>query len=183
MDLDLYDDTYLRFLSDLKKDARLLELGCGPGNITRQLLKNRPDLKILATDFSPRMIELAKSNVPTVDFRQADAKQISTISEQFDAIVCGFITPYLDRSEVGKLLSDCAKLLISGGKLYLSTLEGDHEKSGWQSSSDGKSSTIVYLYSISDIKEMLFQNGFSYLSILRKCLNNDSHLIFISDFS
>ncbi|MBD3580922.1 hypothetical protein [Flavobacterium selenitireducens] len=35
MDLDLYDDTYDAFLAELPHGAKLLELGCGPGNITR----------------------------------------------------------------------------------------------------------------------------------------------------
>ena len=39
MDLDLYNDTYDQFCELLlKKNASILEIGCGPGNITKYLL-------------------------------------------------------------------------------------------------------------------------------------------------
>lgn len=183
MDLHLYDDTYDAFLERLKPDASVLELGCGPGNVTRYLLDKRPDLKLFATDFSPKMLSLAESNVPNASFRQMDARQIASLSEKFDATVCGFIAPYLERSALLKLIADCEKLLSADGSLYLSTIEGEYENSGWQSSSDGRSSTIVYLYPASDVKEMLFQNGFSAVSISRKSFGDSSHLIFIAGFS
>lgn len=38
MDLDLYDDTYETVCGSVSKDkAALLEIGCGPGNITKYL--------------------------------------------------------------------------------------------------------------------------------------------------
>lgn len=61
MDLDLYNDTYEKFCEILlKKNSKILEIGCGPGNITKYLLAKRPDFDILGTDISPNMIELAK---------------------------------------------------------------------------------------------------------------------------
>lgn len=182
MDLDMYDDTYDAFLAGLQTSARLLELGCGPGNITRYLLEKRPDLQILATDFSPKMIELAKSNVPDADFRQTDAKEILALNERFDGIVCGFIAPYLDRTELSKLISDCEKMLTENGKLYLSTIDGQHEHSDWQNSSDGASSTMVFLYSEPDIRSMLYQNGFRSIEVFRKAFGNSTHLIFLAAF-
>lgn len=60
MDLTLYNQTYDALCQTLPQNAKLLELGCGPGNITRYLLQMRPDLSILATDTSYNMLELAK---------------------------------------------------------------------------------------------------------------------------
>lgn len=46
MNLDLYNDTYDLFCSRIvKKEASVLELGCGPGNITKYMLSKRPDFK------------------------------------------------------------------------------------------------------------------------------------------
>jgi len=44
----------------LNEQAKVLELACGPGNITKCLLSKRPDLEILATDIAPNILELAK---------------------------------------------------------------------------------------------------------------------------
>ena len=49
MELELYTDTYVRFCDLLSKpDASVLEIGCGPGNITRHILNSKPKIKVLA---------------------------------------------------------------------------------------------------------------------------------------
>lgn len=59
MDLDIYDSSYNLLISHLRQDqTKVLELGCGPGNMTRHLASRLPQLNILATDASPKMIEL-----------------------------------------------------------------------------------------------------------------------------
>lgn len=56
MSIDLYNDTYEQFCSLLPLlNANILEIGCGPGNITRQLLNLNSNLNILATDVSENM--------------------------------------------------------------------------------------------------------------------------------
>jgi ubiquinone/menaquinone biosynthesis C-methylase UbiE len=48
MDLSLYDDSYDAFCALLqKKDATILELGCGPGNITKYLLIKDQTIKFM----------------------------------------------------------------------------------------------------------------------------------------
>ena len=44
----------------------VLELGCGPGNLSKQLLSLRPDLKITATDLAPDMLEIAQETNPSI---------------------------------------------------------------------------------------------------------------------
>lgn len=56
MKMDLYVDTWLDFLALLPQDAKLLELGCGPGNVIRFFLDKRSDLKITGLDLAPKMI-------------------------------------------------------------------------------------------------------------------------------
>ncbi len=46
MNLDLYNDSYDTFCDQVKiKNATILEIGCGPENITKYLLKKRLDFK------------------------------------------------------------------------------------------------------------------------------------------
>ena len=61
MNLDLYNDTYDFICKAIATpNAKLLEIGCGPGNITKYLLSQRPDFDIFGIDIAPNMIELAK---------------------------------------------------------------------------------------------------------------------------
>ena len=64
MDFELYNDTFNLFcVHVLTENAHILDLACGPGNITKYLLQQRPDFKILGIDLAPKMIELAKVNL------------------------------------------------------------------------------------------------------------------------
>jgi ubiquinone/menaquinone biosynthesis C-methylase UbiE len=120
-----------------KENACLLEVACGPGNITNYLIEKRPDLKILATDLAPNMIALAKINNPTADFELLDFREMDSVANSFDAIVCGFGLPYLTKSEAIDFIGNAASKLQPEGLLYISTMEDDNNKSGFKTGSTG----------------------------------------------
>ncbi|RYV03399.1 class I SAM-dependent methyltransferase [Shewanella sp. OPT22] len=167
MNFDFYFDTYDRFLSLIKGDASILELGCGPGNITHYLLSNKPDLRILATDLAPNMLELTKLNNPSVRTMKLDGRSVEQVDETFDAIVCGFCTPYLSRTDIKKLIKDIRDKLELGGLLYLSTMEDDDNKSGMQTSASGDQVYIHY-HQYEHIKAQLMLNNFKIIEHYRK---------------
>jgi|SRR5690242_12603540 len=168
MDLDLYNDTYDRFCELIEKqNPGIFEIGCGPGNITKYLLKKRPDFQIQAIDIPPNMVELAKNNNPTAQFSVMDCRMIDTIIVKFDAIVCGFCIPYLSKNYTTKLFKDCARLLNIGGVMYFSALKGDHHNSGYESASTGDKA-YVYYYDEAWLQQQLSQNNFALLDIQHK---------------
>jgi trans-aconitate methyltransferase len=107
----LYNDTYDQLCDFIEKNVKLLEIGCGPGNMTKYLLEKRPDLKIKGIDVAPKMIELARQINPQAKFEVMDARDISKLNEKFDAIVSGFCMPYLSDEDSSRLILDCAALL------------------------------------------------------------------------
>ncbi|HEX9981275.1 MAG TPA: class I SAM-dependent methyltransferase [Flavobacterium sp.] len=130
MDLDLYNDTYDAFCEAIPHEAAtVFEIGCGPGNITRYLVSRRPDFKIFSTDAAPEMVDLARVNVPQATFEVMDCREISSITQKFNAIICGFCMPYLSKEDCSTLISDCASLLESDGIFYFSVIEGDYARS------------------------------------------------------
>jgi cyclopropane fatty-acyl-phospholipid synthase-like methyltransferase len=138
MDLHIYDESYDAFCNALSKPgSRLLEIGCGPGNITKYVLKKRPDLKILGTDVSPAMIERARINNPGNDFKVMDCRDLDALEYCFDGIVSGFCLPYLSGADVSGFITACAKHLETGGILYLSFVPGDPRQSAYQVNSQG----------------------------------------------
>jgi trans-aconitate methyltransferase len=101
MKLDLYNDTYDYICNSItKQKAKLLEIGCGPGNITKYLLSQRPDFDIFGIDIAPNMIELAKKNNPTAKFAVMDSRQINRLETKYDGIIGGFCLPYLSHTKV-----------------------------------------------------------------------------------
>jgi ubiquinone/menaquinone biosynthesis C-methylase UbiE len=168
MDLDLYNDTYDKFCELLpKQNPSILEIGCGPGNITKYLLNERPDFEILGIDISQNMIELAKIHCPSATFKVMDSREIENIKSKFDAIVCGFCLPYLSEFDVEKIIGDCENLLNENGIIYLSFVEGEKEKSGYQKGSSGDR-TYFYYHTIENLTHQLKENSFDNLHFMRK---------------
>lgn len=64
----------LDLLAQLPLDApaRVVDLGCGPGNVTAILRQRYPDAEILGIDGSPAMLEKARAAVPECRFEQGD---------------------------------------------------------------------------------------------------------------
>lgn len=167
MNLDLYNDSYDFICNSISKsNASILEIGCGPGNITKYLLSKRPDFDILGIDIAPNMVELAKVNNPTANFVVMDSRNINEIKSTFDGIVCGFCLPYLSHSDSEKFFKDCFNLLNENGFLYLSFVEGNPNKSNFQTSSSGDRS-FFYFYDLEDLKTQLIENNFHELQIFK----------------
>jgi 2-polyprenyl-3-methyl-5-hydroxy-6-metoxy-1,4-benzoquinol methylase len=165
MDMDLYNETYRFICQNISKNgAKLLEIGCGPGNISKQLLSERPDFDIYGIDIAPNMIALAKINNPTAHFEVMDCRAIDTLQTKFDGIIAGFCLPYLSEEDSEKLLADAAALLTENGLLYISFVEGTPEASGFIAGSSGDR-VYFYYHHLDTLKEQLLRNNFELLKI------------------
>ena len=168
MDVSLYHDTLTLFCNAIEKeDAQVLDLACGPGNITKYIAGLRPQFKILGIDLSPNMISLAQANNPQMDFKVMDCRDISNIGQKYNAVIAGFCLPYLDKDEMHKFIKDVYTLLEPCGVLYLSTMEDDYIKSGLRTSSKGDVMFMHY-YMEADLTAALKQNNFTIMHMQRK---------------
>ena len=183
-DIDLYNASYDLLLSSLSTNDAVLEIGCGPGNITQYLLKQKPLLRIHGTDISPNMIELARTHNPTATFEVLDGRDIATLDNNYHAIICGFCLPYLALSDIDRLLLDCSQILNTDGLIYLSFIEGTHDQSGYVVGSTGDR-MYVYYYTKNEILDLLQKHSYSIQSINRIPYTKrdgevDNHLVIIA---
>jgi cyclopropane fatty-acyl-phospholipid synthase-like methyltransferase len=185
MELDYYNESYNDFLNSIHESpAHLLEIGCGPGNITKYLLNKRPDLKVFGIDVAPNMVDLARKNNPTAHFEVMDCRTISSLNEKFDAIVCGFCIPYLTKNETVDFIQDCAQLLNSDGCIYLSFVDGNPEDSAFQVGSSGDR-IFFNFHKIETIEKLLTNAGFSapktiHVDYPKPNNSNEIHTVLIS---
>lgn len=166
MDLEVYNKTYDFICHTItRKNAQLLDIGCGPGNITKYLLTQRPDFHILGIDIAPNMITLAKKNNPSANFEVMDTRDLRQLHTTFDAVIAGFCLPYLSPADCQRLITDSYQLLNEDGLLYLSFVEGNPDQSGYQVGSTGDK-MYFYFYLLDDLKNLM-KDQFEELNIFK----------------
>lgn len=185
MELKIYDESYSFFCEKLTANApTILEVGCGPGNISAAMLKINPKLNILAIDYASNMVELAKKNNPKIEIKLLDAKLIHTINRKFDGVVAGFIAPYLTGLELNAFFEDVFTKLNEAGLFYLSFVAGDPSQSDFQTSSKGDR-LFFNFHSINTVLDSLEKIGFDIIRSFQVHYENgkvemDEHSIIIS---
>jgi predicted TPR repeat methyltransferase len=193
MDLTIYGPWLNEFCDQLPQGARLLDIACGPGNISRYLLDKRPDITLLGLDLAPNMVTFAKTNNPEAEFIMMDCRDIDSLNPcydaqsaavadgqmsantqgPFDALVCGFVLPYLSWQEVLTLFGDMHRLMKDDGLVYLSAMTGKPADSGLQTSSSGQQMYIHYHEEAMLIKA-LTAAGFDIFSHAQQAVTNPS---------
>jgi 2-polyprenyl-3-methyl-5-hydroxy-6-metoxy-1,4-benzoquinol methylase len=159
MDLHLYNDSYDYICNSLtKQKAKLLEIGCGPGNVSKYLLSKKPDFDILGIDIAPNMIKLAKVNNPTATFKVMDSRKILDLDTKYDGIICGFCLPYMSPTESNELISNSYDLLNENGLIYLSFVEGSPDKSDFKIGAGGR--VYFQYHSLEALKTQLIKMNF-----------------------
>ena len=168
MDVSSYAASLNAFCDGIQNPlAHILELACGPGNVTKYLLDRRPGWRIIATDLAPTMVQLAQANNPTADCRVMDARDLGAIQDRFDGVMVGFGLPYFTLLEAKQMIQDAARLLLPSGMIYLSTMEDDPSRSGIMTNSYGDQVFMNYHLG-ADLIAILREMGLSVIYLHRQ---------------
>lgn len=108
------------------KSCRILELGCGTGELSLKILNRCPDAQVIALDYSPRMIEFAGEKIVKAGYQQwkgieadfgewVDNSEKFDIGTEFDACVSSLAIHHLSDEMKAKLFQRIGKSLKSGG--------------------------------------------------------------------
>lgn len=167
MDISQYKTSIDLFCASIKGERpNILELACGPGNITSYLKETHPKFNILATDISSNMLTLARKNVPSVSFVELDCRNISNISGLFNGIMCGFCLPYLSKEDTIQLIHDSFYLMEPEGILYISTMQGKYADSKLKKSSSGEYELFMHYHEKEYLLEALENAGYFVLKTI-----------------
>lgn len=168
MDVSLFAGTFNIFCDNITiNNAAILDIACGPGNISRYLLDRKPGYDVLGIDLSPNMLRLAQNNNPGAKFQLMDCREISNIEKRFEGVMCGFCLPYLTPKEASELIANISGLLKPNGVFYLSTMEEDENtKSRFQISSSGDQVYVNY-HREDDLTRAFRENNFEVINLTR----------------
>lgn len=100
--------------------VKVLELACGTGILTQQLLSDLPGASIVATDLSADMLEYARAKIDPagtrVAWHQADMLALPFGDASFDAVACQFGWMFLpDKTLAAR---ETLRVLKPGGSLF-----------------------------------------------------------------
>jgi len=102
--------------ASIKEGKRILEIGCGTGNYTRELSKTMAD--ITAVDLSQELLDLAKRNsFANVEYRLADIENLPFRDGTFDAVVGNSV---LHHCNIYPALCEIRRVLKDGGRVAFS---------------------------------------------------------------
>jgi ubiquinone/menaquinone biosynthesis C-methylase UbiE len=130
--------------------ARVLEIGCGTGVLTRQLAALRDVREVVGIDSAPSLLARARelsSNLPAISYQQADARALPFEAASFDVVVfdsvlCHIPCPERALAEARRVMRAGACLAIFDGDYATTTVAlGDHDP--LQSCVDAMMSTSV----------------------------------------
>jgi ubiquinone/menaquinone biosynthesis C-methylase UbiE len=165
-DLDLYHAHLTRFAAAIATpSARVLDLACGPGNVSAFLHQIRPDWHLTGVDLAPAMLDQARARVPGVEFvvgdcRQLDCRQLDAQGRRFDGAAYAFGLSYLPEADAKRCLDSLYAVLTEGAPLYLATISGASAQALWEQGSSGDAVWMVYR-TVPQILVLVQQAGFA----------------------
>jgi SAM-dependent methyltransferase len=110
---------------DFPSDARVVEVGCGTGAVTRALAQRPGVGEAVGVDPSPLFLEKARelsSDVPNIGFVEGDARALPLEDESADVVV--FHTTLCHVPGPERALTEAHRVLRTGG--LLAVFDGDY---------------------------------------------------------
>ena len=145
----------------------ILELGCGTGKNTALL--NRIARRVLALDFSPGMLQQAKTKLKTdhVFFVRADlTKPWPAKTGSFELVVCNLVLEHIE--DLDPVFSQASQSLTAGGEFFVSELHPFRQYQGTQANFRNEQETVeidAFVHHLSDFTEAARENSLSLKSM------------------
>src|SRR5918999_1920901 len=92
---------------------RVLDVGCGPGALTAELVRRLGPAAVSAVDPSGPFVAAARERYPGVDVRRAAAEQLPFEDETFDASLAQLVVHFMSDPVAG--LREMARVTRKGG--------------------------------------------------------------------
>jgi trans-aconitate 2-methyltransferase len=99
-----------------ERPRAVVDLGCGPGNLTAALAARWPAARVTGLDSAPEMIRAAERTGSTARFAVADVRDFSPGPDD-DVLVCNAVLQWVPGHQ--RLLTDWAGRLPAGGWLAM----------------------------------------------------------------
>lgn len=103
------------------KDARVLDLGCGNGAVSRAIAQAHKSASVLALEVDAIQHEanLAGPQLPNLEFGLGGAERIPAEDETFDIVLMMMSLHHVPLDSMAQALREVRRVLLPGGLLYV----------------------------------------------------------------
>jgi len=106
------------------ESLKVLDLGCGPGELISILEKKYNKFKITGIDFSEEMLKISRLRNPKTKHINLNVKNLDKIKDNYNIIICTHSLPYYKNLE--KVIVELYRLLVDDGNIYISFASGNN---------------------------------------------------------
>lgn len=126
---------YTPLLAEVPPDARVLDLGCGPGHVAARILALHPSASVVGADKDPRMLRLARRTYAEnarLRFAPADAGGLPFENSSFDLVWASEAFHHF--AKVPAALRECLRVLRRSGELWIVEARPDLDRGEFRDS-------------------------------------------------
>jgi ubiquinone/menaquinone biosynthesis C-methylase UbiE len=113
--------------ADLRDGHRVLEIGCGTGNLTIKTKRACPGVDIVGSDPDPRALSRAQRKareLSGIRFENGYAQQLPYADGEFDRVLSALMLHHLDAEVKAGTAAEAWRVLRPGGQLHLLDVGG-----------------------------------------------------------
>ena len=117
-------DALVALVRDWAPASRILEVGCGEGELTERLALAYPEAALTGIDITPRAGRLFRGDRRRVDFRQCSVSDFARVHPaEFDLVLIADVLHHVPPPLHDALLADAKMALAPGGRFVLKDWE------------------------------------------------------------
>lgn len=97
----------------------VIDFGCGPGTVLKQLATVRPDLDIAGVDIDAKMLSIAKRRLPQAILVKASIASVPLEDQSADLVMSSMVFHHLDHDLKHGAFREAKRILKPGGVFLL----------------------------------------------------------------
>lgn len=113
----------LSLFKENRDTNRILDLGCGPGELIEALFRQNMNLDITGLDFSEGMLKISKERNPKAKHILLDVANLDVLDEKFHKIISTHSLPYY--KDPRKVMANLYRILENNGKVFIGFASGN----------------------------------------------------------
>lgn len=134
---------FLQTFQDLLPKGRVLDIGCASGRDAKLLVEQ--GYEVVGIDLSTELLKMARENVPSVQFLEADMLELPFEDNSFDGIWSAAVVHHLKVSDMPTAIKEMYRVLKPGGVVFIGTKSGEGEKYIKEEEFDGAERFFTYI--------------------------------------